>query len=192
MRVVAAFIGLELAFYALRLLDQNSAMTAVLWFTLALASILVYRGLAADIEVHPSQLGQPPRVRTTAGAIFLALAGVVVVYYFLPINESILSSVKDPGGVIPAVVDITVVPIEEEIAFRGLLYGLVEKRAGRRWALGISTLLFAASHAVIAVDGFYLLGVATWGLALGLLRRWSGGVIASVIAHSLGNLAAFA
>ena len=93
----------------------------------------------------------------------------------------------------------------EEIAFRGVLMGLLTRRRGARWGLGVSSGLFGVWHvlpslalggnaAVRAVAGFggtarllvvcaAVLFTAVAGVLLGELRRRSGSLLASAGLH---------
>ena len=76
-------------------------------------------------------------------------------------------------------------PICEEILYRGLLWGAMERREWNRWiVLGISTAVFALAH-FEPVRAPLLLFI---GLPIGLARMLSGRLAAPVIAHQVNNL----
>jgi membrane protease YdiL (CAAX protease family) len=75
-------------------------------------------------------------------------------------------------------------PLCEEIVYRGLLWGGVEKLAGPRVAFAVSTLLFALAHFEFARTPL-LLVVA---LPIAAARYYTGRLIAGVIAHQINNL----
>jgi membrane protease YdiL (CAAX protease family) len=97
----------------------------------------------------------------------------------------------------------------EELAFRGVLYGLLEHRFSRPIALAGSTAAFAAWHVLPALPGaggvqdswdvprpalavlgsVAVTGVA--GLAFGLLRAETGSVFAPFLAHSSTNVGGY-
>jgi membrane protease YdiL (CAAX protease family) len=77
-----------------------------------------------------------------------------------------------------------VAPICEEILYRGLLWGAMERREWNRWlVLGLTTFAFALAH-LEPVRAPLLLAI---GLPIGLARMWSGKLAAPVIAHQINN-----
>lgn len=97
----------------------------------------------------------------------------------------------------------------EEMAFRGVLFGLLEHRFSRPVALAGSTAAFAAwhvlpafpgsggvqdtwdaPHPVLAVIGSVAVTGAA-GLAFGLLRSQTGSVLAPFLAHSATNVGGY-
>jgi uncharacterized protein len=77
-----------------------------------------------------------------------------------------------------------VVPVCEEIVYRGLLWGAVEWRWGRWVALVVTTVVFALAHLEVTRTPL-LLVVA---IPIGLARLYSGGLLASIVAHQVTNL----
>lgn len=76
-------------------------------------------------------------------------------------------------------------PICEEIMFRGLLWGAMERRKWNRWIiLGLTTVVFALAH-LEPVRAPLLLFI---GLPIGVARMLSGRLAAPVIAHQINNL----
>lgn len=80
------------------------------------------------------------------------------------------------------------ISVGEELAARGLVFGLLEP-LGAGVAVSGSTLVFAAMHALLyPVAALPLLLAA--GLVLGYLRWLSGGCLAPATAHVLTNVVA--
>ena len=78
-----------------------------------------------------------------------------------------------------------VAPICEEILYRGLLWGAVERHVTNRWwAFGLTTLCFALAHFEFTRTPL-LLVIA---VPIGLARLYTGRLGASIIAHQLNNL----
>jgi uncharacterized protein len=77
-----------------------------------------------------------------------------------------------------------VAPCCEEIIYRGLLWGALERRWGRWVALTVSTVVFALAHLEL-VRIPLLLVVA---IPIALARLYSGGLLASIVAHQVTNL----
>lgn len=76
-----------------------------------------------------------------------------------------------------------VAPVAEELIFRGYLFGVLRRYAGRWWAMVISGMVFAAIHAHIpSLAGLFVLAVA-----LTLVYEGAGSLWASILMHSLFN-----
>jgi hypothetical protein len=75
-------------------------------------------------------------------------------------------------------------PICEEIIFRGLLWGAIQRQQWGRWAaFSLSTAIFAVSH-LEPIRTTLLLVIA---IPIGLARLLTGRLPASVIAHQVNN-----
>ena len=93
------------------------------------------------------------------------------------------------AGPVAAVAVVLVVvllaPLCEEIVYRGLLWGAVERRTTARWVpVVVTTLLFAFAH--FELTRAPLLFVVALPLALARLK--TGRLVASVVAHQVNNL----
>jgi membrane protease YdiL (CAAX protease family) len=78
-----------------------------------------------------------------------------------------------------------VAPFCEEVVYRGLLWGAVERLgANRWWALGITTFVFALAHLEFTRTPL-LLVVA---IPIGIARVITGRLPAGVVAHQINNL----
>lgn len=89
-----------------------------------------------------------------------------------------------PWAVAVLLIVAVVAPLCEEVVFRGLLWGAVERRWGRWAALVVSTVVFALAHLEFTRAPL-LLVVA---IPIGLARWYSGGLLASIVAHQVTNL----
>lgn len=77
-----------------------------------------------------------------------------------------------------------IAPICEEIMFRGLLWGAMQRRGWNRWIILVATTTaFAAGHFELARMPLLLF----IGLPIGVARLLSGRLAASVIAHQINN-----
>jgi uncharacterized protein len=75
-------------------------------------------------------------------------------------------------------------PLCEEILYRGLLWGAMERRVWSGWViLVISTVIFALAHGEWSRTPLLLV----IGLPIGLARLLSGGLPAAIIAHQINN-----
>jgi uncharacterized protein len=124
----------------------------------------------------------------------LALTIPASVAYVLIVGEDASTSVGDlfggvQVGVAAAVaiflIVVLVAPLCEEIVYRGLLWGGVEKLGGGRWvAFGVTTVLFAIAHLEFLRTPL-LLVVA---IPIALARVYTGRLLASIVAHQVNNL----
>jgi hypothetical protein len=75
------------------------------------------------------------------------------------------------------------VPIAEELFFRGMLYPLLRQHWGATGAVIISAWIFAAAHFILILFPSFLLV----GLLLGLLREKSGSLLPCILFHAIQN-----
>ena len=87
-------------------------------------------------------------------------------------------------AVVALIIVVFVAPLCEEILYRGLLWGAIERLGGRWWAFGGSTLLFTLAH--FEYPRAYLLLVVS--IPLALARLYTGRLLASIVAHQINNL----
>jgi uncharacterized protein len=118
-----------------------------------------------------------------ASAVYIAIVG-----------EGATSAVGDAFGGIRAgpalavlvlVIVVFIAPTCEEILYRGLLWGAVEKIAGRWVALPVSTVIFAIAH-LEPMRTPLLLIVA---IPIAVARLYTGRLLTSIVAHQVNNLA---
>jgi uncharacterized protein len=75
-------------------------------------------------------------------------------------------------------------PIGEEIIYRGLLWGALERLALGRWLVfGLTTVIFAISHLEPLRTSLLLV----IGIPIGLARLFTGRLGASIVAHQINN-----
>lgn len=123
----------------------------------------------------------------------LALTIPASIVYVAIVGEDATSAVGDvfggirAGPAMAALVLVSVVfvaPMCEEILYRGLLWGGIEKIAGRWVAFAVSTLLFAIAHFEFTRTPL-LLVVA---IPIAIARLYTGRLLPSIIAHQINNL----
>lgn len=78
-----------------------------------------------------------------------------------------------------------IVPIGEEIFFRGFVYGTL-----RRWGVGAATLLSALFFAAVHQQIVHLLPIVLLGVILALLYERTGSLVPVLIVHAVNNLVA--
>ena len=79
-----------------------------------------------------------------------------------------------------------IVPIGEEMFFRGLTYGALRRMLNRHAAVLISAAFFAAAH----LEPVEFLPILILGVILAYLYDYTGSLVPGMIAHSVNNLAA--
>jgi membrane protease YdiL (CAAX protease family) len=123
----------------------------------------------------------------------LALTIPASIVYVAIVGQDATSAVGDVFGGIRAgpamavlvlVIVVFVAPTCEEILYRGLLWGGIEKIAGRWVAFAVSTLLFAIAHFEFTRTPL-LLVVA---VPIAIARLYTGRLLASIVAHQVNNL----
>jgi membrane protease YdiL (CAAX protease family) len=124
----------------------------------------------------------------------LALTIPASIVYIAIVGEDATSAVGEvfagiragPGlAALVLVIVVFVVPFCEEILYRGLLWGGIEKLAGRWVAFVASTLLFAVAHFELTRTPL-LLVVA---IPIAIARLYTDRLPASIVAHQINNLA---
>jgi uncharacterized protein len=89
-----------------------------------------------------------------------------------------------PVALLIAIVAIIVAPVCEEILFRGLLWGALERRGAGRWtAFAVTTIVFALFH--FELERAPLLLVIA--VPIGLARAITGRLLAAIVAHQVNN-----
>jgi uncharacterized protein len=75
-------------------------------------------------------------------------------------------------------------PICEEIIYRGLLWGALERLNWGRWSVfGLTTVIFAVSH----LEPTRTVLLLVIGIPIGLARLFTGRIAASIVAHQINN-----
>lgn len=77
------------------------------------------------------------------------------------------------------------VPISEEFAFRGIVYGSINRRLNAAWAIGISAAVFGLLHGVSIHIGYALLS----GIVIGLCYYAFDSIFVTVLIHAIFNFA---
>ena len=154
----------------------------------------VWRGNGPVIDLRVSWRWADIKVGLKLGVAGIVLTSVAALVWTRIVGandaSSAINTVID-GGRMPltaAVVMFVYVwlvgPVCEEIIFRGLLWGAIQRQQWGRWAaFGLSTAIFAVSH-LEPIRTTLLLVIA---IPIGLARLLTGRLPASVIAHQVNN-----
>ncbi|AEF40013.1 CPBP family intramembrane glutamic endopeptidase [Hoyosella subflava] len=131
------------------------------------------------------------------------VGGIILAFLLFLVVDDVPSSVLEETGSMPVSVRIALVmwvwigaPIAEEVIFRGILWGALERYRFVRRRVGILVAL-SSNWSVLAVTTvvFALWHVEFWRLAIllfagamfGLARLYTGSVLSSTVAHIVNN-----
>lgn len=157
-----------------------------------LATVLRGNGPVVDLRLRVRWADVRIGLRFGAAGIVLTIVAALVWTRIVGANDasSAIDTVLDGGrmNVTAAVVTFVYVwlvgPICEELIFRGLLWGAIQRQQWGRWAaFGLSTAIFAVSH-LEPIRTTLLLVIA---VPIGLARLVSGRLPASIITHQMNN-----
>jgi membrane protease YdiL (CAAX protease family) len=157
-----------------------------------LATILRGNGPVIDLRLAYRWADVKVGLKIGAGGVVLTIVAALVWTRIVGANDasSAINTVLD-GGKMPVTAAVVMFlyvwligPICEELIFRGLLWGAIQRQQWGRWAaFGLSTAIFAASH-LEPIRTILLLVIA---VPIGLARLVTGRLPASIIAHQMNN-----
>ena len=155
-----------------------TVLVALIWVVGALLSGPLHLGRIPLGDRLRRPIVTPIVTGLLLGAVFVA--GSLVVRELEPLRELVNSVLAHAryGAVVPIVAVTVLNGVAEEVFFRGALFAAI----GRRHAVLISTVIYAAAT---AATGNLMLVFAAFllGLVLGLQRRASGGILAPILTH---------
>jgi membrane protease YdiL (CAAX protease family) len=199
-RAALAFGLLFVSLFAVGFVPVRGPMAAVVGGALlAAVQLACALGLAAPGEPadRPRGLALGLQGRRALAALALApFAGVALVLLGRLLSALVPSTAEAPietfvashGGYLAVAVGGVLLPIVEELFFRGLLYGLVERAYGANAATALIVLAFPLLHLPQVLGAWgALASLALTGAAMTLLRRASGSVAPSALAHLVHN-----
>jgi len=124
------------------------------------------------------------------GGLLAVVAQVAVALVPSSGVSPIQAMVAFPSGTLSFAIVALVVPLVEEVYFRGFVFGAVERLGGRWVACLATTVLFVAAHAPQAWGAWGgLVAIAATGTVLAVLRATTRTVLVGAIAHLLYNAA---
>jgi len=155
-----------------------TVLVALIWIAGALLSGPLHLGRIPLRDRLRRPIVTPIVTGLVLGAVFVV--GSLVVRELEPLRELVNSVLAHAryGAIVPIVAVTLLNGVAEEVFFRGALFAAI----GRRHAVLISTVIYAAAT---AATGNLMLVFAAFllGLVLGLQRRASGGILAPILTH---------
>jgi membrane protease YdiL (CAAX protease family) len=112
-------------------------------------------------------------------------AGAPTLQRFIDAQRQEVEAERRPNEAPWLLLTILVVPMAEELVYRGLVQQALRRRLRRRLALGLTALLFGLAHLVVYRNAIYQPVLV--GLSFGLAYERAG-ILASILAHLLWNL----
>lgn len=79
---------------------------------------------------------------------------------------------------------LVLVPLGEELLFRGALFGWLRRKLSAPWTIAVTALLFAVIHQFPIIFPLAFL----WGVAMGWVREHTGSVVPGIVAHGINGL----
>jgi membrane protease YdiL (CAAX protease family) len=152
------------------------------------------RGNGPVIDLRWSFRAEDVRVGVKFGAIGLVCTTLAAVVWSNVVGDENASSAVGAlvdnsrmpiGAAIALFLFVWLVgPVCEEIIYRGLLWGALERLQWGRWAVfGLTTVIFAVSHLEPLRTSLLLV----IGIPIGLARLFTGRLGASIVAHQVNN-----
>ncbi len=164
-RLPAARLGLTTKRWARRLLF--GVAVGVLMIPVATVAEKVAVDVAALVEGRPAALARAEREHQSD-----------------PLDQ-ILGVAQEPAAVAWLVVLLAViVPLGEELYFRGIVYGGLRARYSLGWGLMGSTLFFGVVHRQV----IHFLPIALLGLALALVYERTRSLLPAIAVHAVNNV----
>jgi membrane protease YdiL (CAAX protease family) len=197
----AAPLHAVLIFGALALI--KTGVLPLPWPLYLLFPLVVYAGIVLAV---PTLRGTAPRLSigraggpaiAFAVALCIATSGVLIVFHVLAqpdvSNFAIRLPLSGPVALILVGAVFSVVnAVLEELIFRGILWEVVAAEWNPRAALVVTALLFGVFHLHGYPPGLFGVVLASlFGVALGLLRWWTGGLGLAIACHILADATIF-
>ncbi|GAA4588057.1 membrane protease YdiL (CAAX protease family) [Actinoplanes octamycinicus] len=144
--------------------------------------------LAAALLVAVSGLTAGQAGLTTAGFRYgLGAAVLIAIGYAVAVRVPAARRLFRTSYQRPWYTSLVAIPLAtvifEEVAFRGVLWGLIDREHGPVWATVVSAALFGLWHLGPGRPWTDAVVTGVAGVALGTLRFLGGGVLAPVLAH---------
>lgn len=191
--------GALLSLFAWADIGDEAAREAILGMYATLTGNVALLAFARGVRAPVAARSAPAVAWVAAAGVVTVALGVSAAWAALltQVGESpaqaaftFLGGAADPRVVALSGAFIVVgAPVTEELVWRGLVYGAIGRRLGRRAAIGLSSVLFGVFH---AADPLAVPPILVLGLLLGLLRDRAGSALPGILAHVVFNAVGFA
>jgi MFS family permease len=183
---VGAFLGPLLA-VGLMLLWAND-FRAVFWVAVIpglLAVTLLFFGLREPEHRQVEKRTNPIRRESLKrlGGSYWCVVGIGAVFSLARFSEAFLVLRAQQGGVPVALVPLVMVAMSLIYALSAYPFGKLSDRMSHTWLLALGLVVLLAADLVLATNdhwGFVLVGVALWGVHMGITQ----GLLATMVAHT--------
>jgi membrane protease YdiL (CAAX protease family) len=130
----------------------------------------------------------------TVGAVVLVDEIYVITQQFSPVPEEYAEAIRELQPKTPLQFVITLVglcllvPLAEEVVFRGLIQQVFARNMGALLAIGLAGAIFGAVH----LNAHLLVSLTVFGWFLGWVYHVTGNLTYTIVAHAVFNLSALA
>ena len=199
--VAGYFAALVFALFVVSFFREGASTTALLIIVLLGSSVVMGIGMWAFV-VSPlggrwDVIGWRPPARSMWNLLWqiplvIVSALIVQISVIAPFTsaepaqgsaEDVLVGTSLPVVAIGVILICGVVPVWEELFFRGVVFGMIRTRLGRWGGAALAGCVFALVH-LVAVGFPYL---AVVGFSLCILAEWYRSVVPGIILHSVNN-----
>lgn len=189
-----ALVYLGVAFGVFAAGDLASLPPALTTVVVGVVPVVALLGCNRASRLRPAapwlRRGRPTAVAVVLGAAALVGGGLAMLVWTTlarPEPPAYLNSLPDAPGwlAVAGVVGFALVnPLWEEALFRGVVLEELAATWGVRVAVVVQAVAFGAAHWAGFPSGWLGMGMAAcWGLALGVIRVSTGGILASYLVH---------
>jgi len=138
--------------------------------------------------VRPQRAVWALAVAPAAGLFLWFLGGIVIRIVPSTGEAPIETLVTWPSGILAVGLVAVLVPVAEELFFRGFVFGAVARRYGGAAAFVITVAVFVLAHVPQDWGAWgALTGILITGLGLTALRWWTGSTLVPALAHLVHN-----
>jgi len=133
-------------------------------------------------------------IAATAGVVVLVDQIYVITQHFSPVPDDYAEAIRElkPEGPLQFLVILIglcmLVPLAEEVVFRGLIQQIFQRNLGALLAVALSGAVFGAVH----LNAHLLISITVFGWYLGWVYYATGNLTYTMVSHALFNLAALA
>lgn len=145
----------------------------------------------------PHHRGSPLATPLLYMLFFIVLTAIIVAFAATASTAGLTPRLRLSGGlsgqsgglvVLSLVVTLAIAPVAEEVLFRGVLYQILRRRLGQRWAIGLSALAFAVVQ--LGAGSFQLYATYLFlGVMLAVSFEQTRSLYPAIGLHILYNLA---